>query len=175
MTLFLVFHGSRLVFHGFPPKYTRLNCILARWSSLGPPPVGRQGPSQTNILICVVWNWICLIVDVRKCSKRNPRPSNIFLQDECTRKGSLQAIDISMDKNQVLNSEATLIDKSCDRQRLKKSSVCSFASSLDSKQVSSLVHRAERRKKISLCTIPDIVTTVTSVGSVNNLAKCKMF
>ena len=131
--------------------------------------------NQANILICIVWNWICLIVDVRKCSKRNPGPSNIFLQDECTRKGSLQAIDISMDKNQVLNSEATLIDKSCDRQRLKKSSVCSFASSLDSKQVSSLVHRAERRKKISLCTIPDIVTTITSVGSVNNLAKCKMF
>ena len=38
----MVFHGSRLVFHGFFPKNTRLNCILARRSSLGPPPGGRH-------------------------------------------------------------------------------------------------------------------------------------
>ena len=112
--------------------------------------------NQTWFLICIMWNWICLIVDVRNCSKRNPGPFNIFLQDECTRKGSLHAIDISMDKNQVLNSEAMLTDKSSGRQRPKKSSVCSFASSLDSKKVSSPVHQAERRKKISLCNIPDI-------------------
>ena len=57
-----------------------------------------------------------------------------------------------MDKNQVLNSEATLIDKSSGRQRPKKSSVCSFASSLDSRKIPPPVHQAERRKKISLCT-----------------------
>ena len=98
-------------------------------------------------------NLHCVKLDlIYCCSKRNPGPSNIFLQDECTRKGSLQAIEISMDKNQVLNSEATLIDKSSGRQRPKKSSVCSFASSLDSRKVPPPVHQAERRKKISLCT-----------------------
>ena len=38
----LVFHDSRLVFHDSSPKYTDPNCILARRSSLGPPPVGRH-------------------------------------------------------------------------------------------------------------------------------------
>ena len=43
---FMVFHGFRLVFHGFSPKCTRPNCILARRSSLGPPPGGIGiGPS----------------------------------------------------------------------------------------------------------------------------------
>ena len=98
-------------------------------------------------------NLHCVKLDlIYCCSKRNPGPSNIFLQDECTRKGSLQAIEISMDENQVLNSETTLIDKSSGRQRPKKSSVCSFASSLDSRKVPPPVHQAERRKKISLCT-----------------------
>ena len=111
-----------------------------------------------------MWNWICLIVDVRNCSKRNPGPFNIFLQDECTRKGSLQAIEISMDKNQVLNSEATLIDKSSGSQHLKKSSVCSFASSLDSRKVSPPAHQAERRKKISLCASSSYDSQQTSLG-----------
>ena len=35
-------HGSRLVFHGFSPECTRPNCILAQQSSLGPPPGGRH-------------------------------------------------------------------------------------------------------------------------------------
>ena len=38
----LVFHGTGLVFHGFSPDCTRPNCILARRSSLGPPPGGRH-------------------------------------------------------------------------------------------------------------------------------------
>ena len=38
----VVFHGSWYVFHGFSPKFTRPNCILAPRSSLGPPPGGRH-------------------------------------------------------------------------------------------------------------------------------------
>ena len=38
----VVIHGSRLFFHDFSPKYTGPNCILARRSSLGPPPGGRH-------------------------------------------------------------------------------------------------------------------------------------
>ena len=32
----MVFHGSRLFFHGFSPNCTRPKCILAWQSSLGP-------------------------------------------------------------------------------------------------------------------------------------------
>ena len=42
---FMVFHGfhsSGLVCHGFSPKCTRPNCILAQRSILGPPPGGRH-------------------------------------------------------------------------------------------------------------------------------------
>ena len=41
-SVFMVFYGSRLVFHVFSSEYTCLNCILARQSSLGPPPGGRH-------------------------------------------------------------------------------------------------------------------------------------
>ena len=53
----MVFYGSRLDFHGVSPKCTRPNCILARRSSLGPPPRG-LGPSGLNDRIpCHFHSW----------------------------------------------------------------------------------------------------------------------
>ena len=60
---FMVFHCFSwffmvfMVFHGFSPKCTCPNCILARRSNLGPPPGGRHGTQYTQILAQNNWEY----------------------------------------------------------------------------------------------------------------------